>query len=99
MERPEIDPGKVDELEKNLTRQERVTLAQLRSSYCPLLRDYQYRIGKTTNNKCRNCQTEVETANHALECIAKIDPKCLWTDPEKAVKTIQILRAYNNNNI
>ena len=93
MERPEIDPGKVDELEKNLTRQERVTLAQLRSSYCPLLRDYQYRIGKTTNNKCRNCQTEVETANHALECIAKIDPKSLWTDPEKAVKAIQILRA------
>ena len=91
--KPPVNPATVDALEKNLSRSDRTLLAQLRSSYCPLVRDYQHRIGKTENVSCRKCGVEPETTAHAIRCICKIDPETLWTDPETASQKAQILRA------
>ena len=94
---PPVHPEKVDEMEKSLGRADRSLVSQLRSNYCPLLRDYQYRIGKITTDLCQNCyaerERERERASHALKCICDIQPELLWTDPVLALTKIQILRA------
>ena len=55
---PPVHPEKVDEMEKSLGRADRSLISQLRSNYCPLLRDYQHRIGKITTDLCRKCNAE-----------------------------------------
>ena len=61
-ERSIVRPRKIEELKRNLSRQDRLTLTQLRYSCSPLLRDYQHKIGKAGNNLCRKRRSEVETA-------------------------------------
>ena len=91
---PPVHPHRNDEMEKNFPRVDRTLLAQLRSNFCPLLKDYLHRIGEAQANLCWNCGIEAEKTRHALQCICKIDSEMLWRDPE----TVQIVSAQENNN-
>ena len=83
----------IDEKEKDLTRKERIFLAQMRSSYCPKLASYKSRIGNDVRNICRKCNKEEETAEHVIRCIGKMEPQTLWSDPVQALESLRDVQA------
>ena len=83
----------VDEKEKDLTRKERIFLAQMRSSYCSKLASYKSRIGNDVRNICRKCQNVEETAEHVISCIGNTVPQTLWTDPVQALESLRDVQA------
>ena len=83
----------IDEKEKDLTRKERIFLAQMRSSYCPKLASYKSRIGNDVRNICRKCNKEEETAEHVIRCIGKMEPQTLWSDPVQALESLRDVHA------
>ena len=48
------------------TRQERPTLAQIRTGHCALLKAYRKRIGLEDDGICKTCKIEDEDSNHLL---------------------------------
>ena len=56
--------------EENLSRRERVILAQLRAgAHCPILGSFLHRIGKLDSPKCLDCDEPEDSLQHALlEC-------------------------------
>jgi len=48
------------------TRQERTTLAQIRTKHCVLLEAYRKRIGLEDDGICETCSTEEEDRQHLL---------------------------------
>ena len=83
--------------EKELTRKERSTLAQLRSGYCRLLGSYKSRIKKDANlNVCADCGTTPHDVNHLFVCPAHpttLIPSDLWSRPTDAVGELSYLEA------
>ena len=64
-------PPTISNPEKELTRKERSTLAQLRSGYCGLLGSYKSRIKKDVNlNICVDCGTTPHDVKHLFVCPA-----------------------------
>ena len=58
-------PPPISSSEKELTRKERSTLAQLRSGYCRLLGSYKSRIKKDASlNACADCGTTLHDVKH-----------------------------------
>jgi len=52
--------------EGELTRQERTTLAQIRTEHCTLLKAYRKRIGLEDDGTCETCKTEEEDREHLM---------------------------------
>ena len=64
-------PPPISNSEKELTRKERSTLAQLRSGYCRLLGSYKSRIKKDANlDVCADCGTTPHDVKHFFVCPA-----------------------------
>ena len=64
-------PPPISNSEKELTRKERSTLAQLRSGYCRLLGSYKSRIKKDANlDVCTDCGTTPHDVKHLFICPA-----------------------------
>ena len=64
-------PHPINDSEKDLTRKERATLAQLRSGYCKLLGSYQSRIKKNASlNVCADCGNMPQDVKHLFVCLA-----------------------------
>ena len=64
-------PSFISSSEKELTRKERSTLAQLRSGYCRLLGSYKSRIKKDVSlNVCADCGTTPHDVKHLFVCPA-----------------------------
>ena len=70
--------------ENHLPRVIRVTLSQLRSGHCARLRDFQFKIGKVTDNLYPNCLLDSQTVSHLFDCPAKpttLTLLDLWENP------------------
>ncbi|CAI9721514.1 RNA-directed DNA polymerase from transposon X-element [Octopus vulgaris] len=74
--------------ERQLTRQEQVTLSRLRGGHYPDLRSWQHKIGRIEDPICRNCKMGEETGEHVLLECPVIHPSIhsQLTDPEAIAK-------------
>ena len=83
--------------EKELTRKERSTLAQLRSGYCRLLGSYKRRIKKDASlDVCADCGTTPHDVKHLFVFPAHPTtpiPSDLWSRPTDAVRELSYLEA------
>ena len=83
--------------EKELTRKERSTLAQLRSGYCRLLGSHKSRIKKDANlDVCADCDTTPHDVKHLFVCQAHpttLIPSDLWSRPTDADRELSYLEA------
>ena len=90
-------PPPISNSEKDLTRKERSTLAQLRSGYCGILGSYKSRIKKDTSlNVCADCCTTPHDVKHLFVCPAHptiMIPSDLWSRPTDAVRELSYLEA------
>jgi len=95
LERP---PPTISQSESSLPRHIQRSLAQMRSGYCPIFRDYLYRIGGSNSPKCRLCGVDTESVAHIftkcqqvkLEREGKhISLATLWSDPGLAVEFLR----------
>ena len=90
-------PPPISNSEKELTRKERSTLAQLRSGYCRLLGSYKSRIKKDANlDVCADCGTTPHDVKHLLVCPAHpttMIPSDQWSRPTDAVRELSYLEA------
>ena len=90
-------PTHISNSEKELTRRERSTLAQLRSGYCRLLGSYKSRIKKDANlDVCADCGMTPHDVKHLFVCLLpgspdytdtvrpmeQTDGRCPGTQPE-----------------
>ena len=101
-------PPLIDNNEKDLTRNELTTLAQLRSGHCRPLGSYKSRINKDASlNVCTNCGRSSHDVNHLFKCPAyptTVTPSDLWSRPVDAIRELRYLKAgepyrnANNNN-
>ena len=83
----------ISEDEKDLPRNVRRTLAQLRSSYSPHLRSYLHRIGKAPSPLCPDCETEPQTTRHLFNCVefpTQLTVEALWTNPVEAAFELEL---------
>ena len=96
-----LDGPPISSSEKELTRKERSTLAQLRSGYCRILGSYKSRIKKDASlNVCAECSTNPHDVKHLFVCPAHpttMIPSDLWSRPTDAVRKLNYLEANNNN--
>ena len=90
-------PPPISNSEKEFTRKERSTLAQLRSGYCRLLGSYKSRIKKDASlDVCADCGTTPHDVKHLFVCPAHpttLIPSDLWSRPTDAVRELSYLEA------
>ena len=90
-------PPPISNSEKELTRKERSTLAQLRSRYCRLLGSYKSRIKKDASlDVCADCGTTPHYVKHLFVCPAHpttLIPSDLWSRPTDTVRELSYLEA------
>ena len=66
--------------EGQFTRQERTTLAQIRTGHCVLLKAYRKRIGLEDDGTCETCKIEEEDREHLRRKVSS-DKKPFKADP------------------
>ena len=88
-------PPPITNSEKELSRKERSTLAQLRSGHCRLLGSYKSRIKKDASlDVCADCDTMPHDVKHLFVCPAHpttLIPSYLWSRPTDAVRELSYL--------
>ena len=92
-------PHPINDSEKDLTRMERATLAQLRSGYCRLLGSYKSRIKKDASlDVCADCGKTPHDVKHLFACPAHpttLIPSDLWRKPVESIREFRYLEAGN----
>ena len=81
--------------EKDLTRKERTTLAQLRSGHSRLLGSYKSRIKKDASlYVCADCGKTPHDVNHLFNCpaVTTLTPSDLWSRPIDVIRDSTISR-------
>ena len=82
----------INNSEKDLSRKESTTLAQLRSAHCRLLGSYKSRINKDASlNVCADCCWTSHDVKHLINCPAHpttLTPSDLWTKANKRRKLV-----------
>ena len=90
-------PPAINISEKELTRKERTTLAQLRSGHCRLLGSYKSRIRKDVSlDVCADCGKTPHDVKHLFNCPAHpttMTPSDLWNRPVDAIRELSYLEA------
>ena len=90
-------PPAINISEKELTRKERTTLAQLRSGHCRLLGSYKSRISKDVSlDVCADCGKTPHDVKHLFNCPAHpttMTPSDLWNRPVDAIRELSYLEA------
>ena len=90
-------PHPINDSEKYLTRNERATLAQLRSGYCKLLGSYKSRIKKDASlNVCADCGQTPHDVEHLFACPAHptiLIPSDLWNKPMDSIREFSYMEA------
>ena len=78
-------PHPINDSEKDLTRKEQATLAQLRSGYCKFICSHKSRIKKNASlNVCADCSKTPHDIKHLFACPAHptiLIPSNLWSKP------------------
>ena len=94
-------PPPIISSEKELSRRERSTLAQLRSGHCRLLGSYKSRIKKDASlNVCSDCGTSPHDVTHLFTCPAHpttMIPSDLWNRPTDIVRELNYLEVRDPN--
>ena len=81
-------PDVSDLAEQDMTRQERTTLAQLRTGFCSALNGYLHVIGATESPLCPCCRQADHTVQHLFQCPehpSTCTPTDLWLHPVRAL--------------
>ena len=82
-------PHPINDSEKDLTRKERATLAQLRTGYCKLIGSYKSRIKKDASlDVCADCGKTPHDVKHLFACPAHptiLIPSDLWSKPVESI--------------
>ena len=88
-------PHPINDSEKDLTRKERATLAQLRSGYCKLLGSYKGRIKKDVSlDVCADCGKTPHDVKHLFACAAHpttLIPSDLWSKLVECIREFSYL--------
>ena len=88
-------PHPINDSEKDLTREERATLAQLRSGYCKLLGSYKSRIKKDASlDVCTDCGKTPHEVKHLFACPTHpttLIPSDLWSKPVESIREFSYL--------
>ena len=83
-------PHPINDSEKDLTRKERATIAQLRSGYCKLLGSYKSRIKKDASlDVCADCGKTPHDVKHLFACPAHpttLIASDLWSKPVESIR-------------
>ena len=92
-------PHPINNSEKDPTRKERATLAQLRSGYCKLLGAYNSRIKRDARlNVCADCGNTQHDVKHLFSGPAHpmiLNPSHLWSKPMDSIQEFSYLEAGN----
>ena len=92
-------PHPINDSEKDLTRKERATLAQLRSGYSSLICSFKSRIMKDASlNVCADCAKTPHDVKHLFACPAHpktLIPSDLWNKPMDYIREFSYLEAGN----
>ena len=92
-------PHPINDSEKDLTRKERATLAQLRSGYCKLLGSYKIRIKKDASlDVCADCGKTPHYVKHLFAFPAHpttLIPSDLWRKPVEPIREFSYLEEGN----
>ena len=91
-------PPLIDKSESSLPRIIRVTLSQLRSGFCARLKDFQLRIGKSTDDLCPECAHSPQNTQHLFECPSyptRLEVTSLWLKPWDAATFLRTLPSFN----
>ena len=90
-------PPPINNSEKELTRKQRSTLAQLRSGHCRLLGSYKSRIKKDASlDVCADSGTTPHDVKYLFVCPAHPTtriPSDIWSRPTDAVRELSYLEA------
>ena len=81
----------ISEEERELPRETRTALAQLRSGYSRLLNSYLSRLDPDIKNICPDCSATPHDTIHLFNCRkkkVKVGVESLWTDPVQAAKEL-----------
>ena len=88
-------PQPINDSEKDLTRKERATLAQLRCGYYKLLGAYKSRIKTDASlDVCADCGKTLHDVKHLLACSAHpmtLIPSDLWSKPVETIREFSYL--------
>ena len=88
-------PHPINDSEKDLTRKERATLAQLRSGYCKLLGSYKSRIKKDASlDVCADYGNTPHDVKHLITCQAHLTtliPSDLGNKPVETIREFSYL--------
>ena len=88
----DIPPPIADE-ERNLARETRTKLAQLRAGYSRMLNSYQNRLDPNVKDECPDCRESPHDTLHLFNCKKKptsLDVTSLWTGPVAAAAFLGI---------
>ena len=92
-------PHPINDSERDLTRKERATLAQLRSGYCKLLGSYTSRIKKDASlDVSADCGKTPHDVKHLFACPAHpttLIPSDLWSKPVESIREFSYLEEEN----
>ena len=92
-------PPPINKSESHLPRKIRVTLAQLRSGQCARLKDFQLKIGKSTDDLCPSCSLDSQSVSHLFDCPAKpttLTVDDLWTYPWGVADHLRTLPSFDD---
>ena len=85
-------PPAINISEKELTRKERTTLAQLRPGHCRLLGSYKSRISKDVSlDVCVDCGKTPHDAKHLFNCPAHPTTMTPWNRPVDSIRELSYL--------
>ena len=86
-------PHPINDSEKDLTRKERATIAQLRSGYCNLIGFYKSRITKDASlDVCANCGKMSHDVKHLFACPAH---QTTLIPPDLRSKPVESIQEYS----
>ena len=95
-------PPPITDEETYLTRRQRATLSQLRSSHCKLLNSYKKRLQQTYSSSCPDCEIDPHDVPRLFNCNAHptaLTPANLWDRPVKTIRELRFLDLDNLDNL
>ena len=95
----EARPPKISSSESSLSRAERTTLAQLRTSQCKQLNDYKHsKLNRVPDALCPECLFRRHTVSHIFECDAcptDLTVRDLWSNPVRVANFLKTLPSFS----
>ncbi len=94
-------PPPINAAEKQLPRQTRATLAQLRSGYSNYLYSFKSRLNPTIQDTCPLCSNAGHTTQHLFECPnnrTDLTVRDLWTRPMEAARFLNLATLDHDDN-